>query len=80
MANSKDLFAISVSNMEKLLDTCFTKYHYFIEHDGSINFQVTGWRKLNKELEIPCIYHFYACNSCIIQQPWKLLSQVSPLH
>ena len=55
MANSKDLFAISVINMETLLDTCFTNYRYFIECNGSINFQVTRWRKLNKELEV-CVF------------------------
>ena len=50
---------------------------YFIEHDGYVDCRVTGWRKHGKGLEVPCVYRFHACRSCMIQKLQKLLSQVS---
>ena len=78
--NSKDSFAISVINDGKIVGHVPHELSrivwYFIEHDGSVNCRVTGRRKRGKGLEVPCVYRFHACKSCMIQKLWKLPSQV----
>jgi len=68
--NSEDSFAISVIKDGNIVGHVPREASrivwYFIEHGGSIDCHITGWRKHGKGLVVPCAYRFHARKSCMI--------------